>query len=340
MELRNYLRYLLWLIPFTSIAQTDTIISKNDNLIVGEIKSLSKGVLTVETDYSKSDFTIEWTGIKKIYSKANFMITLQNRDRLSGSIRSADSENKVIISSVDGKQVEVNVEDIVYLKGFKSKFWSRTYGGVDLGINLTKANDLKQYSIRSALGYLGNNWQYDIYYDDMRSSQDSVESTKRTEFGISAKHFFRRGWYVFASLDFLSNTEQALDMRATGKLGGGNFIYQTNKAYWGLVGGVSSNNETFTNETEKRSSVELFAGSEINLFDVGDLSLLNKIYVYPSLTESGRWRVDLNLDLKYDLPLDLYFKIGLTLNYDNRPVVAGKETDYVFVFSVGWEFNK
>jgi len=30
-------------------------------------------------------------------------------------------------------------------------------------------------------------------------------------------------------------------------------------------------------------------------------------------------------------------KFGLTLNYDNRPAVVGKETDYVYVFSIGWE---
>ena len=30
-------------------------------------------------------------------------------------------------------------------------------------------------------------------------------------------------------------------------------------------------------------------------------------------------------------------KFGLTLNYDNRPAVVGKETDYVYVLSIGWE---
>ena len=41
-------------------AQHDSLILKNANTIVGEIKSLDKGVLMIETDYSKSDFSVEW----------------------------------------------------------------------------------------------------------------------------------------------------------------------------------------------------------------------------------------------------------------------------------------
>src|SRR5262245_31780504 len=53
----------------------DSIILKNGDVIVGEIKSMDKGVLTIETDYSKSDITIKWSGIKEIYSTSHFMIT-------------------------------------------------------------------------------------------------------------------------------------------------------------------------------------------------------------------------------------------------------------------------
>jgi len=50
--------------------------------------------------------------------------------------------------------------------------------------------------------------------------------------------------------------------------------------------------------------------------------------------------VDFSLDTKYDLPLDLYIKLGLTFNYDNQPAIAGNDFDYVLIFSIGWEFNK
>ena len=97
------------------------------------------------------------------------------------------------------------------------------------------------------------------------------------------------------------------------------------------------NNEKFSTDDEDRQSLEAFFGTELNLFDIGDLSILTNGYAYPSLTESGRWCADFGLDLKYDLPLDFYLKLGLNYNFDNRPVEGASETDYVFQLSFGWE---
>jgi hypothetical protein len=83
--------------------------------------------------------------------------------------------------------------------------------------------------------------------------------------------------------------------------------------------------------------LEGYVGSELNLFDIGDFSLFISIFIFPSFTESGRWRSDIRLDTKYKFPKDFYIKFGLTMNYDNRPALAGKKIDYVFAFSVGWE---
>jgi len=317
-------------------AQKDSLVLKNGNIIVGEIKSLDKGVLTIETDYSKSDFTIEWSGVKEIYSSASFLVTLKDGQRINGKVRSADSAKKIIIADNEGKQTETTVDDIVYLKGLKSNFWSRAHASVDLGLSITKANNLRQYNMRSTVGYVADKWLTDIYYDDLRSKQDSVAETKRTEAGASFTYFLPRDWYAVASITSLSNTEQALKRRLTVKGGAGKYIVHTNKSYFGVGAGLSLNDESFTNETPKRTSLEGYLGAEVNLFDIGDWSLLSNLYVYPSFTESGRWRTDFKLDTKYEFPYDIYIKFGVTVNYDNRPAEAGKETDYIYVFSVGW----
>ena len=142
---------------------------------------------------------------------------------------------------------------------------------------------------------------------------------------------------MIGAVTTLANTEQDLKQRLTAKAGIGKYFIHTNKSYWGVSAGIASNNETFTNGKEKRNSAEGYFGSELNLFDIGDFSLLTNAYAYPNLTESGRWRVDFKLDSKYDLPKDFYIKFGITVNYDNRPAEPGKETDYVYVFAVGWE---
>jgi putative salt-induced outer membrane protein YdiY len=121
------------------------------------------------------------------------------------------------------------------------------------------------------------------------------------------------------------------------KIGLGKYLIHTNSTYWGVQGGGSFNNEEFSDESLSRQSAEGFFGTELNMYDIGDLNLLTKVVVYPSITESGRWRTDFNFDTKYDLPLDFYIRLGFTLNYDNQPVEGAPNTDYVFQTTFGWE---
>ena len=318
------------------LAQHDSLVLNNGDKVVGEIKSMDKGVLTIETNYSKKDFTIEWSGVKEIYSKTFFLITLSDGRRFNARIQSVPGEKKLSVVTSDNQTIETTQDQIVFLKELKSDFWSRMRASVDLGLSLTKANNLKQITINSAVGYLADKWETDIYFNMIQSTRDSVSKTKRIDGGINYKYFLQNDWFLSSSITFLSNTEQALNLRTSGKLGGGKYVIHTNKTYWNFASGLAFNNESFTNATPGRNSLEAFGGTELNLFDIGDLNLLSSVWVYPSLTESGRWRTDFRFDTKYDLPRDFYIKLNLTLNYDNKPAVAGKDMDYVFGFSVGW----
>jgi len=321
----------------------DSLILKNGDIIVGEIKTMDKGVITIETDYSDKDFEIEWLGVKEVHCNTRFLITLKNGDRMNGTFYTVDSGKALMILAQKNEpdtatySIKTTLDDVVYLKGLKSDFWSRAYASVAIGFSMTRANNLRQWSGRTNVGYIADKWLLDAFYDDMRSQQDSISDTRRTEAGVKYNYYLPKDWYAGASLNFLSNTEQALQLRINGKLGMGKFLIHTNKKYWSAVGSLSFHKKTFTNKTPARTSLEGYFGSELSLFDVGDLSLFNSVYVYPSFTESGRWRSDIKLDTKYEFPMDFFVKLGLTFNYDNQPAIVGKETDYVFSFTLGWE---
>jgi hypothetical protein len=319
-----------------SFAQSDSLVLINGDVIEGTIKSMDKGVVIVGTPYSKTDFTIKWSGVKEIYSKSVFLVNLSDGRKMNGLLQSTPGGQKVTILGANDQKMETSLIDIVYLKGLKSGFWSRVKASIDAGLSFSKANNLQQTTVNSSIGYTADKWLLDFYYTMVQSSQENVETTKRIDAGVSYKYSLPKDWFLAASATFLSNTEQALKLRSIGKGGAGNYLVHTNSSYWAVSGGVSFNNESFTNGTEGRNSIEAYAGSELNLFDIGDLNLYNSIYVYPSLTESGRWRADFKIDLKYSLPMDFYIKSGLTLNYDNKPAVSGSETDYVLFFTVGW----
>jgi len=317
-------------------SQRDSLVMTNGDVMVGEIKSMDKGIIFIETPYSDKDFNIKWEEIKEVYSTTRFLITLGDGRRINGNL-STNANGHIILQEENGEIIETTSEDLVNLVGLKSEFWSRVDANVDLGFSFTKANNIKQGTLNLGAGYLGDHWSTDLFFNLFRSIQDSINPTSRNEGGLNYKYYLQHDWYLMADANYLSNTEQALNARYTGKLGAGKFLIHSNQSYWGLGGGFSMNLESFTNGTESQSSAEAYAGTELNLFDTGDLSLLSTLYVYPSLTESNRMRSDFRMDAKYEFTGDLYVKFNLTLNYDNRPAIPGNETDYVYGVSVGWE---
>lgn len=339
--MRKYLILIIATIAFlynsvTCISQTDSLVFKNGNYIIGEIKNMDKGVLVIETDYSDSDFKIEWSGVKEIYSTTNFLITIADGSRYNGTILTTGNREAYIITDTD--TISVKLQDLVFLNSVDKGFKNRLYAAIGVGLDLTKANNLVQLSVRSNVGYLANRWSADASYNTLYSKQDSSSRISRTDGGGSFKYFLPRDWFSVASVAFLSNTEQKIDLRTTGSLGVGKYVIHTNRTYWAFSGGASFNNETYTTDDPKRDSWEAYAGTELNLFDLGDFNLITKLVMYPSLTESGRLRSDFNIDTKYDLPLDFYIKISCTVNYDNRPVEGAAETDYIFHTGFGWEW--
>lgn len=342
-------------------AQTDSLILKNKNVIVGEIKSMDKGVLTIETDYSDSDFKVSWDGIDKIFSQVKFLLSTDEGLRYNGTINSSDS-GVVVIDTYDPEALfrkkkksqaegEVNqgdisipMKNIVYLNALDEGFWSRLSASIDFGWSVTKANNLRQLNIRSGVGYLADRWKLSGSVNNISSSQDDIESTKRTDADITFNYFLPKDWYLIYNVTFLSNTEQKIKLRTGNKIGLGKYLLHTNRTYFGFQAGINFNNETYFQEEgpatapvlEPRRDGEVFIGSELNLYDIGDLNLLTNIIAYPSFTDPGRFRTDFKLDIKYEFLSDFYVKLGTTVNYDNRPVEGATTLDYVFQTTVGW----
>ncbi len=74
-KILNYI--FAFLIAPITFAQLDTIVVSSGDIIVGDMKSMSRGVVTVETPYSDSDFKIEWAKVTKVNSKGGFHCILR-----------------------------------------------------------------------------------------------------------------------------------------------------------------------------------------------------------------------------------------------------------------------
>jgi len=305
--------------------------------MVGEIKSMDRGVVIVETAYSDSDFMVEWEDIKKIYTQTQFLVTLSNGIKHYGTLTTND-DLKVQILTKSSNAYESRIEDIVFLSPIEERFIDRLSASIDIGFDMTKSQNLRSLSSRSYIGYKANKWSTDATFNNLRSRQDDAEDIIRTEAELNYRHILPKRFYVITTISSLTNSEQKLDLRMNAQVGLGKFLVRTIRSYWGVKLGFNRNIERYSSDAEDRDSWEGYLGTELNLFDIGDLNLLIIIMAYPSITDKGRWRSDSKFDLKYDLPFDFYIKTGVSLNYDNRPVEGASKTDYILQTGFGWEW--
>ena len=150
--MKKYL-YLVLLVLISTrsfAAEPDSLIFTNGNYIVGEVKSMQKGVLMMETPYSDKDFAIELEGIQEIYCKTYFLITLSDGRRYNGTINTVEPQ-KIKIVADGGEEVIIMLNDIVFMDDVDQGFWSQLYASIDIGFDLTKANNLRQVSMRNRI---------------------------------------------------------------------------------------------------------------------------------------------------------------------------------------------
>ncbi|MBP1647159.1 MAG: hypothetical protein H6Q30_604 [Bacteroidetes bacterium] len=317
--------------------QTDSLVFKNGDVMVGELKSMDRGVAIVSTNYSDTDFKISWLEVRRVHAKKSYVVTTSD-DRQYFGILHSKSDGKVSVRTAQGDTVESTIDNVVYLNPVEGTFLEKLSATIDVGFSLTKANDLRQFTVGGAIGYNEQKWSTDIVLNFLNSTQDNVDPIRRNEGTLNYRNNLTNTWYAMATLSALTNTEQKLDLRFSTQLVGARYLMRTNSGYLGVKAGVSRNFEKYSSATGDRNTWEGVLGAELNLYNAGDLSLVTTAASYPSFTESGRWRVDISCDGKYDLPLDFYIKLGVSFNYDNRPAAGASQSDYVFQTGFGWEW--
>jgi len=294
--------------------------------------------MVVETIYSDDDFKIDFNKVTELIIERNCFIILTHGRRRFGKIRT-DGTNNAIITLENGNVEQYDLHEIILLQTIDEKFFQRITAAIDLGYNVTKANNNSQFTISGKISYTDEKWMFDASISALNSSQSKVEDVSRTDASLELRRILPKRWYLLGNVSYLSNTEQALDGRISTSLGPGKLLISTTKLYLGLAGGINYNIENFTDSSLDKTSTELFISLSYDMFDFKDFDLNSGLKLFPSLSESKRFRLDYDLNLKYDLPLDFYIKLGFTLNYDNQPAAEGNEIDYIFTSGFGWEFN-
>jgi len=73
-------------------------------------------------------------------------------------------------------------------------------------------------------------------------------------------------------------------------------------------------------------------------YDTPELDLTTSLQIIPNLSDSGEYRGEFEIKLKWEVVEDLFWALAFTDSYDSKADLAGGESnDYSIITSLGWD---
>lgn len=331
---------LLGLLATGAAAQTDTITLTNGDRLTGEIKSLDRGMVQLDTD-AADVIPIRWDYVAEISSTESFQITLSTGQRVFGMFADVAAADSVGLQTEFG-QFEVALVDIVRMEPIEGTLKEQIDMGVDLGYSVAKANNVVQTTAGYDFGFRNQRHQVQLNSDFARSSTQGEPDSLRMNVTTSYRRFVdERVWSpIFVAL-FERNDELGLRRRTTAGGGLSRYLTDTNERQINFLGGLVTSKEDSVDAVATESSIEAMTGLDIEWFryDSPELDISTQLQMFQRISGESRTRGNLDVNFKWELIQDFNWGMSVYYSFDSNPQGSDAEgTDYGVVASLGWSF--
>ena len=324
---------ILLTISLIGLAQkTDKVYLRNGNMLTGEIKSMKFAKLLIDVD-GPGKIDIKWEYIVKIESNKTLQITMRNGDVY---VTTMDSLFSVVPYAM--------LDDVVEIVRIKDKFIKRLDGSVNLGFNYAKSSDNAQFTFSSTTTYRKPKRETTLKLNSVltHTSSDTAVSRKQD---VAIDHYIKlkNSWYANGLFGWQQNTQLGLSSRFILNGSGGKIIINSNHERLLTGAGLSFNFEDRGDSTGYTSNLEGLLMIQYKKFRYifPKMTIDAQYILYPGLTDWGRVRMDLQVNMSYEFFKD--FNVGLSFydSYDNRPSEKAASTnDFGLSFTIGYVFGK
>jgi Protein of unknown function, DUF481 len=318
--------------------KTDVIETTGGDRFTGEIKSYSEGRLLIAAR-DAGDVKIKWNRIVSIRSDKMFDVEISDGTHLLGSLAPSDPPGKFVVVGETGS-VTLEFSAVVLLEPIYQDFWRRLDGSVDLGFTFQQANSFRQVNVNANSKYRTKKFQLTTTLSAFFGEQEGATASERGSLNFGYELFLKKRWFIGGIVGVERNLDLGLDRRFSVGAVAGRYLKQTNQSHLAILAGLVEINETPV-DGDSRASTEALIGGEYKTFtyDFPEITLTSRLIVTPSLSQSGRVRIQADLGVRREIVADFFLSINLFDTYDSDPPTEGAESnDWGSVLSVGYKF--
>lgn len=330
------MRIALLLVCFVfNVANAAEVLLRDGSVVIGTILGLQDSEdLIVDTEHM-DEVTIEWDAVESIRGTQVIEVELFNGQRLFGQIMLDDKGLSIV---GDDTTVTLPKDRIFAIAEVNESFWEGLNVYTDVGMNLVRGNnEVTQLSLGAGIGYDGRDFETSVDATTIINEQTEGQDLRRVTLTGTYTYRLPRNWQATGLVQFESDDQQGLNLRALYGGAIGNRVYNQRRMRIDLYGGLVVNHEEFEDQPST-DSLEGLLGAAYRLRSARGIDIDASLSVLPSLEQSDRLRMQFDGSLSIDLFADLDFKLTVYDRYDSQPPPGNDTNDTGVTLGLSWSY--
>jgi hypothetical protein len=329
-----------WACATPAYAQkTDVVTLANGDRITGEIERLERGRLEFSTDDAGTLY-LEWDKLVSLTATTRIFDILTTDDlRFLGSLGPSAPRTLAVVAS--GTTTSLPMTRVTWISPIGEGFWKKIDGSFDAGFNYTRSSGIAQLNFNSTTFYRRPGFQARVNASFTGTETDAAE--KRDDRGAVDLAYVNYRWsprVVSGLARFESNESLGIELRSQVGAAVGPRLVNSNRGQLWLGGGLVLNKEDGI-DVETTTNIEALFVLETSFYtyDRPKTTVDLMFQYYPSLSNWGRQRIQLDTSVKRELLKDFFLSVNLFDSFDSKPPNTAFDTnDFGIVLSIGWSY--
>jgi hypothetical protein len=319
--------------------KTDVVTLANGDRITGEIKRLERGRLEFSTDDAGTLY-LEWDKLVSVVAPNRFVEVLtSDGSRFLGAL-GPSAARSIAVATSEGSMT-LQMAEVTLITPIGTSFWRKLDGSIDIGANYTKSSGIAQFNLNSDTVYRKPASSIRLGASVTLTQTDDEEGRDdRGYVEVSYLRYRWQRWFLAAAGRLETNESLGLELRS--QIGGvvGPRLVNSNRAQLTLGAGLAFNDERGV-DVEPTQNIEglfVFRWSYYT-YDRPKTNVDVSTQYYPSLSNIGRHRIQLDAAVKREIWSDFFISVSMYNTFDSRPPNPDADiNDIGFVLSIGWSY--
>ncbi|MDH3806071.1 MAG: DUF481 domain-containing protein, partial [Gammaproteobacteria bacterium] len=304
--------------PVIAADKTDILTFINGDHLTGEVKSLERGRLRFNTD-ATGTISIEWDDVAFLKSDQNIQVETENGVRYLGHLSASTDEKQIIVETGSGP-VGLETDRVILMTPIEERGLDRLDGDISAGYNLAKADNVTSTHLAIDLNHRTEARILSLEFDSLLTDSSTNEPSQDISLDLDWTRLLANRWLAGGFISFDRNDELGLDLRTTIGAGGGRILRQSNNSALSLIGGLQVSREDVGADVSDENFLEAFATLQWDWFqyDTPELDLTTSLQIIPNLTDSGEYRGEFKIEVKWEIIEDLFWSLTINDSYDSK----------------------